>query len=144
MNKEEYVTYETAELLKEKGFDWECNRYYLERVSDNEPLLCPGSTMYGEDYNKRLQQNNLGIHINVSSGKISAPTQQRACHWLYKEKGFYIAVLPCEKGFHTMIYHTGVSRHLDYLSLVQDKEHDNPTPQQAIEAALKYCLTKLI
>jgi hypothetical protein len=91
MSKEQYVTYETAELLKERGFDWKCNRYYLERASDNEPLLCPGSIMYGEDYNKRLQRDDLSVHINVSSGKISAPTQQMAMRWLREENGIHIS-----------------------------------------------------
>jgi len=135
MSKEEYVAYETAKLLKEKGFDWFTYAYYTKDDVDEKPYfgmenLCPDN-WNGEDG----EVNDLWF---------SAPTQQMACHWLYKEKGFYIAILPCEKGFHAMIYHTGVSRHLEYLSLVQDKEHDNPTPQQAIESALQYCLTKLI
>jgi len=135
MSKEEYVKFDTAKLLKEKGFDWFTYAYYTKDDVDEEPYfgmenLCP--------------DNWNGTEDEVNDLWFSAPTQQMACHWLYKEKGFYIAILPCEKGFHAMIYHTGVSRHLEYLSLVQDKEHDNPTPQQAIEAALKYCLTKLI
>ena len=151
MNKEEYVDFDTAKLLKEKGFDWKTDFVWYEHLPPSIDWRNKANQQamdyfyFNETIEHHSYYRNCDKKPSYISGDIySAPTQQMACRWLYEEKGFYIAILPCEKGFYAMIYHTGVSRHLEYLSLVQDKEHDNPTPQQAIESALQYCLTKLI
>lgn len=154
MSKEAYVSFETAKLFKEKEFDWKCNRYYLERASDNEPLLCPGSIMYGEDYNKRLQRDDLSVHINVSSGKISAPTQQMACRWLREVHNIFIGVdigedIDGEFGYMPFIHI------LDNLSCSDGKyvphvdaddicDFTPHTYEDAVEAAIKYVLKNLI
>lgn len=141
MAKEQYVTYETAELLKDKGFDWKCNRYYLERDSDNEPLLCPGSTMYGEDYNKRLQRDDLSVHINVSSGKISAPTQQMAMRWLREERGIHIYPIPVT-GFNYVVSVYAEKGNKTYDRILSRSGRN--AYEDCIEAVLEYVLKNLI
>jgi hypothetical protein len=57
--KEGYVKFETAKLLKEKGFDWDTDKVYERSL-----MAC----RY-EDY--------------------PMPTQQMACKWLREEKGIH-------------------------------------------------------
>lgn len=65
---EDYVSFETARLLKKKGFSEECNTYF---ISDNEIALIP----IQRDF------NNNGIYL-------SAPTLQMAMKWLRKHNLF--------------------------------------------------------
>ena len=59
MYKEQYVKIGTAQLLKEKGFDWDTDKVYERSI-----MAC----IY-EDY--------------------PMPTQQMACRWLREEKGIH-------------------------------------------------------
>lgn len=147
--KEAYVSFETAKLLKETGFNWKCNHYYMENISGDEHYLLPGSIMYGEDYNKRIKLNELGVNINTSSGKISAPTQQMACSWLREEYKIHITTEPLEMFKQERIVCEPViyllndfdDFTLEYKT-VRLKECD--TNEDAIEAALQYVLTNLV
>ncbi len=60
MEKEQYVSLETSQLLKEKGFDWDTDKVYERNL-----MAC----RY-EDY--------------------PMPTQATACRWLREEKGIHI------------------------------------------------------
>jgi len=147
--KEAYVSYEVAKLLKEKGFDWECNHYYMENISGDEHYLLPGSIMYGEDYNKRLQQDDLGIHINVSSGKISAPNQQMACRWLREEHNIHIMpTIGCDVDRTPRIFYGAVivsfnkNGDICYHNPLDENYYNEP--EDAVEAALEYVLKNLI
>jgi hypothetical protein len=66
--KDAYVKLETAQLLKEKGFDWDTDKVYERSL-----MAC----RY-EDY--------------------PMPTQQMACKWLREEHNILVTVAPCEVG----------------------------------------------
>ena len=76
MITEDYVSFETAKLLKEKGFD-ESVRYYF--IFDNEIAVIPTS--------RRFNSNSI---------YISAPTLQMAMKWLREVHKLHISV---EMGF---------------------------------------------
>ena len=62
MIEEAYVSFETAKLLKEKGFDEYCYKFYdydSEKIYAEEPFCC-----------------------NSRSDDYAAPTQQMAIRWL--------------------------------------------------------------
>lgn len=118
---EDYVSFETAKLLKEKGFN-ECP---LFRYDDCGHLWVQGG------YNKTIKWH------------FPAPTIQMVMKWLREEKG--IAVVPI------------LSSVLDNEKFLWDIEitvaKTNETYHQgwiyesyerACEAAIKYCLEKLI
>ena len=71
MSKEAYVTIETAKLLKEHGFEWECNRYYYD----------------GEYYFATISDN-----WNDDTGLVSIPTHQMALAWLREEHHIFIEI----------------------------------------------------
>lgn len=77
--KDAYVKFETAQLLKEKGFGWDTYHYYDEIGRTwFEDVLC--------DWNHR------------TTPEVSCPTQQMACRWLREEHNILVAVQPCEVG----------------------------------------------
>ena len=70
MLKEDYVSFEVAKLLKEKGFDESCRAVYEEEV---------------------LRINTLcDYHNSELSSYVSAPTHQMACAWIREKYGFHI------------------------------------------------------
>ena len=131
MSKEQYVSFKVAQLLKDKGFDWDCYGSYnlVEQALDE----CSVTVISHTNKNSTLGEF-----------WISAPTQQMACDWVEKTYGFFIEV----------------SRHIDingnyhYFYMILDKEckyassgtHDNnyPSKYEAIESALEYVLTNII
>ena len=126
---EDYVSFETAKLLKEKGFSAELLCVYIDtEKSDKKPCLLDTLCNYNDGHIKDV---------------ISAPTLQMAVKWLRKEKG--IAVIPI------------ISSVLDNEKFLWDVKvvvaKTNETysqgwiyeePERACEAALKYSLENLI
>lgn len=76
--KDAYVKLETAQVLKEKGFDWEVR------------------SLYGKEGDMGFSSwsNNYNAHDDL----VSAPTQQMVCRWLREEHNILVTVQPCEVG----------------------------------------------
>ena len=133
MITEDYVSFETAKLLREKGFDERCFSFYWE----------DGSL----DANSHDKTTDLR---NSTSSSAVAPTLQMAMRWLREEKHYYIQI---------MLDSWALGAHLGYYIVIQatdsDFEEISPivddiddvffeTPEQAAEAAIKYCLENLV
>ena len=126
---EDYVSFETAKLLKEKRFDGECSIYY--DVEDRE-LDEPNRHELAYDYN------------NIY---IKAPTLQMAMKWLREKHKLFIQV--------NIVPHTTITMEQKYylFSIHKDRRrlHRDDVPinyyntyEEACEAAIKYCLKNLI
>lgn len=130
MSKEQYVTFEVARLLKEKGFDWFTYSYYTKDDVDKEPYfgmenLCP------DNWNGEVDE--------VNDLWFSAPTQQMACRWLREEKD--IDIIP----FHERLPHGCYWCRIEHNLLTAHQQSPiYSTYEDAVEAALQYCLTNLI
>ena len=116
---EDYVSFEVAKLLNEKGFDEKTLSYYEDNV------LCRGDW---------FEWNRSPL------GHIAAPTHQMAMKWL-REKHIVIVILPNDFdvigecwGWRCNVYNKGVLKQIPY---------DFPLYEEAAEAALKYCLENL-
>lgn len=72
---DDYVSLETARLLKEAGFDWKCEWFFTEKE-----LL--GHSSISENHNE--------IH---EYGGCSRPTLSLAAKWLRKENNIYVEVI---------------------------------------------------
>ncbi len=126
MITEDYVSFETAKLLKEKGFDVKCLTYF---ISDNEIA----TILTRRDF------NNNGIYL-------SAPTIQMAMKWLREEKKLSIIIDICfdddrdrQPGYFFDIWRlTPPYESLETPHPVFD------TYEEACEAAIKFCLENLI
>ena len=148
MITEDYVSFETAKLLKEKGFDGETNCYYIEGSVDKNLYYSP----IRQNHNKRITNNEFDIHIDITSGKISAPTLQMAMKWLREKYNLHIIILPYTP-FDRLSYHPGFEADMVYIAqlfrgIIPIDEVGRSivklTHEEACEAAIKYCLEKKI
>lgn len=127
MIKETYCSYEVAKLLKEKGFHEPCIATYNSTTKNFQV-----EEIY-EDWT---------IHWK---GYISAPTLQMVIKWLIEEKNILIVIEPHDydyineksKSFSWSLWAGG-----NYYECIESKDY--PSYEEAIEAALKYCLNNLI
>lgn len=121
MITEDYVSFETAKLLKEKGFNEPC-------------LMC---------YTYEEKLGNYGHYESCKNSDVfslTAPTLQMAMKWLRKEKNWYIQVSIQNDGTYMgYIYRTDGFPYIGW-----DKRRVKETPEEACEAAIKYCLENLI
>lgn len=141
---EDFVSYEVAKLLKEKGF--------------SENTICKYADIGGiterwyDDYRERVVRFHFdeGYLIEPSTepkdqyeiigDTIPAPTHQMAMKWL-RERCCYIVVNPdpSDETESTMLWWVEIMHKTDYKEF-----YDFDTYEEAVEAALKYCLINLI
>jgi len=126
MITEDYVSFDTAKLLKEKGFDCECRGYY--------------------DTTKHLDYmlEHSGSEMNSNDGPdcyISAPTLQMAMKWLREEYKIFICIVLIEE---IDMYGFTIEDISSKKYLATSKNYGYPTYEEACEAAIKYCLENLI
>jgi len=134
MITEDYVSFETAKLLKEKGFDENTPVNYF--IGDDKPRGCVIGEMI---HHRKLEEDT---HL------IACPTLQMAMKWLRDEKHYYIQVMldgwACggHMGYYVVIQKTDS----DFNMMLQDvvDEVFYQTYEEACEAAIKYCLEILI
>ena len=123
---EEYVSFEVAKLLIEKGF--------------SEPTL---AYAYGQDMISYYSRPKVTDPLSIEAGRIPLPTQQMACKWLRKK--YYIYADPIKQGNYNDCseYYTWIVARMGIIhrnSTVTDKL----SYEEACEAAIKYCLENLI
>ena len=126
MITEDYVSFETAKLLKEKGFDERCFSFYW---SD-------GSL----DANSHDRKTNLR---NSTSSAPVAPTLQMAMKWLRKIHNIVCNIDIESRNFYyysIYIIRSGTEAQYQLTSLKPYFE----TYEETCEAAIKYCLENLI
>ena len=127
MITEDYVSFEVAKLLKEKGF--------------NEKVICYYDDGGSLNLNKfvEFQCCNQGY----GSGVFAAPTLQMVCKWLREVHGLDIDIsieYTPKKVYYYSILKKTVIRDIDCLH----NETNFKSYEQAVEVAIQYCLEKLI
>lgn len=142
--KEDYVSFEVAKLLKEKGFRERTNRYYNAQYNEARTV----SDVFFMDWN----DDELMKRISMK-GAFSIPTHQLACAWLRKNYNLHVCPkLACFRGAkkHDKEYYKWEDRVLRlptnnqvHPQLMGIHEYYN-TYEEAVEAALKYSLENLI
>lgn len=125
---EDYVSFEVAKLLKEKGFD------------------TPVWTRY-EDGNEVIfgDKNNWN---NSPMGQISAPTHQMAMKWLREVHNIMVSPYALSLGYYFEIFDL-TNRNITgckplYQVGIPNKKEVLSTYEKACDAAIKYCLENLI
>ena len=131
---EDYCSFETAKLLKEKGFDEETPVNYF--VGDDKPRGCVVGEMIRH---KRAEED---MHL------IACPTLWMAMKWLREVHHYYIQVMldSWAYGGHSGYYVTIQKTNSEFEIMLADKVnkvfYDNP--EEAAEAAIKYILENFI
>ena len=118
---EDYVSFETAKLLKEKGFNEPCFAYYY---------------IYNDLEGKCLKLWRKFPRRPANTDYLNVPTLQMAMKWLREVHKLHI-----EPHIRTYKNYNGNIYNLDGELLLG---FTGESPEQACEAAIKYCLEYLI
>lgn len=123
MIEESYVSFDTAKMLKEAGFDCNCRKWYSQQ--DNDVLEW---------------EADAGCNWNVYNSDISRPTQALAARWLRDVYNLHISTEPYAGTWHWVLWN--VNGTFIANSATKGKE-DFETCEEAIEDALQEAI-KLI
>ena len=143
--KEDFVPYDIAVKLKEKGFNEKCFAYY--DVEDNVGLLY--NTQYSDEilpcqYTDLLASYNSGngeVHLDNSEYCIDAPTISQVLKWLRETKNIEVVA--------SFSYRNKVwGYQVGDMTLLEDSilsyDYSFPTYEEAALAGITYCLDNLI
>lgn len=137
MITEDYVSFETAKLFKEKGFACATNRYYNAQYDQIRTV----SDVFMMNFNNEPYMKSLGM-----AGAISIPTLQMAMKWLKVLHHKFITIdehyFVKDKISHITdgFYYSYKIKHINVIH----EQGGFEAPEQACEAAIKYCLENLI
>ncbi|MBR5297449.1 MAG: hypothetical protein IKU29_06250 [Parabacteroides sp.] len=123
---EDFVTFEIAKKLEEKGFNWPCYHYYRKNKKDLFMIFPSENWDYDEE-------------------RINAPSISQARKWLIKEKKLFIEISMSFNKYYFEIYCTD-SYDETYGNQINRKfnEIDYNTDEQATLAGIEYALDNLI
>ena len=120
---EDYVSFETAKLLKKLGFNEECVGAYSET---NHTIA---------KFESNVKNSEVGPLM------YSTPTLQMVMNWLREVHHIHIGINPISgKGYNATIYDVA---DFDDYGIIFDTESFFHV-EEACEAAIKYCLENLI
>lgn len=143
MLTEDYVSFEIAKLLKEKGFNEYCRTIYNAGVFCSiASLNCRWNERYGEIIEEK-QNSDFGIYDNA----ISAPTLQMAMKWLREKHDQNVTVKA-----HNNIARLKTIYYAEVQNLSEPAEKGfcvngcifKDTYEEACESGIRYCLENLI
>jgi len=123
MINEDFVSFEIARLLKEKGFDIYVSSFY--------------------DVDGEFSRKEADWNWNIGS-RYSAPTLQMAMKWLREMHGLYVVVRPyvTEEGILSLFDIKSI-KEKDIVVNIRTKTGFD-SYEEACEAAIKYCLENWI
>ncbi len=119
---EDYVSYEIAQLLKEKGFNVPCHCYYYRANK--------------LDYGPEEEYDNETLKFDERKC-YSAPTHQMALKWL-RENNLYIEI---RRNLNTFYFRWKVEQGAADKAV---SEYKYDTYEEAVESAILYVLKNLI
>ena len=129
MITEDYVSFETSKLLKEKGFDVPCLAHWF--IGTDRTFSISNTS---QNWNE----------IKTDLDWLSCPTHQMAMKWLREVHKILILV-----EYDCIVFSSDIYK-MDEVDEYGNAKHIPPTfancknYEQACEAALKYCLENLI
>ena len=143
MITEDYVSFETAKLLKEKGFDLYKVREWVAKPQDKNTLerdLFP--TL--EDF---IESEDF-VELPITSYHYPLITLQMAMKWLREAHNLHCSVdYDYVLGWYCQITSLKETVEYDYEEMKHyhpDKDNGFSSSEEACESAIKYCLENLI
>ena len=137
MITEDYVSFETAKLLKEKGFDEDC-RYFYDYKKPKSGYL--SNKRYGENIHNSNDYEGRELAV--------CPTLQMAMKWLREVHNLVIEPYRTACGYlYTISSIPYGSTKYDNCEAYDGDDEDSgqwSTWEKACEDGIKYCLEKLI
>lgn len=89
--KENYVSLETAKLLKKKGFNKEVNAYYSEKRG---LVIDSSERNYNDNSLCSIGYITKDIKLEFENSFLSAPTIYETQKWLFERYNLYICPIP--------------------------------------------------
>lgn len=137
MIKEDYVSFEVAKLLKDKGFNEQCSSTYDIAVSGGKPIFYKYDVLQFFPDGMKNSDDKYGM-------VISAPTNQMAMKWLREVHGLSVETFSIKgtSNICPVFWKCNVVK-----LLTQDRAFNGElvgSYEEAVEAALKYSLKNLI
>ena len=132
MIQEAYCSKEVSKLLKEKGFDENTSMVYMPYGD-----LCKCNR-----YDSIRNSNYNDITKNYF--ECTAPTHQMAIAWLREVHGIFIAINNDDLDFNWQCYDLINRESTLDPKILSESYAGYKTYEEAVEAALKYCLENLI
>ena len=157
MMTEDYVSFEIAKLLKEKGFKHWCYKCYGTAVYHKGEPISPHEEYELKDEGKGDEIEyveggylyDFGCDNRKKDAKVyAAPTLQRAMKWLREVHHYYIQVMldswayGSHSGYYVIIQKTDSEFEIMLADKTDKVFYDEP--EEACEAGIKYCLENLI
>ena len=140
MITEDLVSFEVAKLLKEKGFDEICRKFYKCWPTNPKLYCCDKSQMFDYCTNSSLSGfNYVGDEMNVA-----APTHQMVMKWLREVYGIFIAINNDDLDFNWQCYDLINRGSTLDPKILSESYAGYKAYEEAVEAALKYCLEEMI
>ena len=144
-----YVSFETAKLLKEKGFDAECHSHYY-------PCHYPdGSIQYHKyertEYEKDKPYYAIYSFKTLPKDHYLAPTLQMAMKWLREVHKMHVEIRITNHSvskmfdipkYYWIIFNPEKVKWMDESTLHDVAGFD--TYEKACDSAINYCLRKLV
>ncbi len=151
MITEDYVSFEVAKLLKEKGFNGPCYKVW-ESHGDSQTLVGASWFVEGETVVNResvdaaAKQYVYEYSLNNNVEGYLAPTLQMTIKWLREVHNYDISI--CLDSYvepYDNEYYIVIRRRKDRFEEISPCEQTYfKTYEEACEAAIKYCLENLI
>jgi len=133
---EDYVSFETSKLLKEKGFNEPTDYYY-----DLEKEIMVSGNWIRDNFCPNLKKTQY-----VKDRFIYCPTLQMTMKWIREVHNLYIQIMldgwAC--GGHSGYSIVIESTNSDFEEVAPTEKVFYDTHEEACEAAIKYCLENLI
>ena len=136
MITEDYLNFETAKILKEKGFDWMESPFYSEQDRDE--------WRQNNSYTVHNEENNAELPFDSETLTMAAPhvSLQIAMKWLREMHKWHIEISRGEYGYFVHVVSAKNLSTENYTVLLEGGY--NLSYEEACEVAIKYCLENLI
>lgn len=106
---DQLVSFETAKLAKEKGFDEECSHYYDLEDSNKLKHTVEGFKNPNEDCMVDIE---LEFHNHVNFKRCAAPTQSLLQKWLREKHNIDIIIEPNQDSDGNKYYYWRIRRNM--------------------------------
>ena len=154
MIKEEYVNFETAKLLKEKGFDGVCYKVWQSIKYEGQFLTCAPVFVEGEttvtretvDAAVKLRVYEYDLEDGMEEGYL-APSQSLAMRWLREKFGIHIIINhdSCDEYWYWQAVDVkDKDENWDGKFALTEEYGGFSTYEETAEKAIKYCLEELL
>ena len=137
---EDFVTFDIAKKLKEKGFKEKCYAYYFPKGSE---LFFNHNPFRGGIVEDCLYSNNSLPNEFMASDFVDAPTISQVLKWLREEKKLFVEPSLFKYGYESYVQSTVFEEDKDYTDTWR-VEGFHSTYEQAALAGIEYVIDKLI